>query len=502
MLLLSHANLRYPQERVDISTLVGPYWRVRPSSSAKVWLEIFFWEPLTRRLFLCPHSLSTGLNRTLPELARMATKEEEKEVEATVEKAPEAATEKAAEEKQEVKTADVKDDTPAPGASSNKPSLSNDEILSAVKERLQFFFSDANLRQDSFMRKQLMGEKKALTIEDLLRFNTIKQYTSDAAVLKKAAQQLPDTLKVVDDKAIARLNEFTKDLMDKNIPVTLLVGNLPFKKESDGRSKYEVTVENVKELFSGYGPLALVKFRFGYMSNPDADILRIPPFRNSRPKGQRLPLGSALVEFETADGMTKAVADTLTISDGTAVESKRPLSVESFGPFSVVKLEEYLQGISKKRKAEPEQDDKGDPENEEEEEELPTFRIDWKPGCVIKLEGLSETCDREQMLEAIAKGLDKDVDAVKEMKVYVDYSRGQTDGCIRFLEPDQVSLIFDKLKSGELEIAGTKVAKVELLEGDVEKQYWQDFMDFKTKQMRLRREEKKNRANRKKFRHN
>jgi hypothetical protein len=167
-----------------------------------------------------------------------------------------------------------------------------------------------------------------------------------------------------------------------------------------------------------------------------------------------------------------------------------------------VKLEEYLEGIKKKRKAEPEEDEKADPENQE-EEELPTFRIDWKPGCVIKVDGLSESCDREQMLEAIAKGLDKDVDAVKEMKVYVDYSRGQTDGCIRFLEPDQVPLIFDKLKSGDLEIAGAKVDKVELLEGEVEKQYWQDFMDFKTKQMRLRREEKKGRGNhqRKKFRH-
>ena len=66
------------------------------------------------------------------------------------------------------------------------------------------------------------------------------------------------------------------------------------------------------------------------------------------------------------------------------------------------------------------------------------------------------------------------------------------------MDPAQVPDVLAKLKSGELHVAGAAVPTVCLLEGQEEEQYWQDFMDFKTKQMRQRHEEKK--ARRKKHR--
>ena len=130
-------------------------------------------------------------------------------------------------------------------------------------------------------------------------------------------------------------------------------------------------------------------------------------------------------------------------------------------------------------------------EEEVAEEELPKFSVDWKPGCVIKLEGLAEACDREQILEAVATGLNKDAESVKEMKVYADYSRGQPHGCIRFLTPESVPEILEKLQSGDLHVAGAKVEKASILEGDEEKQYWEDFMEFKTRQLRQRNDERR-----------
>jgi len=48
------------------------------------------------------------------------------------------------------------------------------------------------------------------------------------------------------------------------------------------------------------------------------------------------------------------------------------------------------------------------------------------------------------------------------------------------------------LKDGELMILDTKVEEALILEGEVEKKYWEDFIEFKNKQIIQRNEEKKN----------
>lgn len=393
---------------------------------------------------------------------------------------------------EEKPAAEVAKEAPKP-AQDEKPAMSEEETIDAVVERLKFFFSDANIRQDLFIRKLLLSDEKSVKIEDLLRFNTIKQYTTDAEIVKKAAEKVSDFL-TVKEGSIGRVNEFTKELLDKNIPVSLVVGNLPCE-IIDGRKKCTVTVDDLKALFEGYGPLALIKLRYGFEASPDDDLLGFTPGKK-RPKGPRVPLGSALVEFEATDALEKAAEETLTIKDGATVEPKRKLKIGE-SELTVTLLKEYLE-VSKKRKAEAQENE----EDEEEKEELPTFTVDWKPGCVIRMEGLSSTCDREQILESVAKCLDKDVNGIKEMNIYVDFSRGQNDGCIRFQEPDLVSGVLSKLSSGDVEVAGAKVEKAIILEGDEEKQYWQDFMDFKTKQMRQRHEGRRHGGGgrRKKFR--
>jgi hypothetical protein len=370
-----------------------------------------------------------------------------------------------------------------------KPSEDEAKAIASVAERLAFFFGDANVRQDTFMRKQLMSPEKAVSIEGLMRFNTIKQYTTDEKVLKKAAASLSELL-TVSEGAIGRVKDFTADLMSKNIPVSLVISNLPTKKVDD-KIRYDTTVEDVRKLFEGYGPLALIKLRFGY-NRESAEDLQGGAAPN-RKKGPRIPLASALVEFETLEVLEKALEDTLTVKDDAKVEPKRNLVIGG-AELVVVSLQEFIEKSRKRARENGDDDDDDDGGRE-----IKKFAMDWKPGCVIKLEGLSSTCDREQLLEAVAKGLDKSVDGVKEMKVYVDFSRGQTDGCIRFLEPDEAPALLEKLKSGGLEIAGAKVDKVTALAGEEEKQYWSDFIEFKNKQIRQREEERRGKR-RKKFR--
>jgi hypothetical protein len=384
------------------------------------------------------------------------------------------------------------------------------EAVDDVVERLRFFFSDANVRQDYFIRKLLLSDQgeysHQVLVESLLRFNTIKQHTTDEAVVIAAAKKLSDKLVVSDDnKAIGRVKPFTLELMDDNIPLTLYVNNIPMVEDGD-KKKYTVGADDIRKLFEPYGRVVLLKLRFKRAEHSDYDDDDLEPQTNGgnrRPAPKRRhPLGAALVEFEDAESLDKAAADILTSKDQETVEPKQKLMLGET-QLEVCMLKDYIDARKKLKvpKATKEASaDAGDkPESKtasrkrelEEKLEGVEFKMDWKAGCVIRVKGLPLECDREAILEGVAKAMDSTVDEVKEKNFYVDYSRGQTDGAIRLPEPtDDVKNICDKLKEGTVEIAGTKVETAFVLEGEEETKYWTEFIDFKTKQMRHRIEEK------------
>ena len=354
-----------------------------------------------------------------------------------------------------------------------------DSKIQAIAERLRFFFSDANVRQDGFMRKPLLDENSdhpnMLTVEALLRFHSIQQHSKEAKDIVAAAKTV-DTLVVSDDeKAIGRVQAFSLQQMDDNIPLTLVVQNLPVE---DG--KYTVQSEHLRELFQEYGEVALVKFQFE---------------RQSSSRKKRTPEGVALVEFAEQSSYDKAVVDTLTIKEGATVEPKKALKLKE-NDLKVQSLREYLDERKKRKSLDGDKGDGGD----DDDKVFEPFKMDWKPGCVIQLAGLAEHCSRESLLDAVAKALEITVDEVKERNVYVDYSRGDTEGAIRFAEPtDDVAKVCEKLKSGELEVAGAKVGAAALLTGDLETTYWNKFIEFKNKQKRRHYEQRGKKRSRKSY---
>ncbi|CAJ1930425.1 unnamed protein product [Cylindrotheca closterium] len=351
------------------------------------------------------------------------------------------------------------------------------KTLQNVKNRLQFFFSDANVRQDRFIRKLLMdkeGEHKGkVPIESLLRFNTIKTHTEKAEVLVKAAKELEEILEFDEGAAaIGRKVEFTSDMMDGHIPKSLQVMNLPVAKSDGESAKYDCTVDDVKDVFQKYGEVALVKLRFsGYKKPRDAD-------------------GSAMIEFTTKEGLEKAAEATLTVKEKADVEPKEKVTVKD-STLKVMLLSEFLEENNSNRK---QRDNKRDRNDGKEENEPRTFKFDWKPGCVVKIKGLPEGINREAILDSIALHLDISVTEVKNQKIYADFSIGQTEGAVRFLEPaDHVKELATKLKSGDLQISGSKVEDAFMLEGDEEKKYYEDFIAFKNKQIRNHDEKQRSR---------
>lgn len=374
--------------------------------------------------------------------------------------------------------------------------------IAAVEERLRFFFSDANVRQDMFIRKLLLADEGLVPIETLLKFNTIKSHTEDPELIKKAAssEKLKDRIQLTEDgSAVKRVKPFSLDNMNDNIPLTLVVDNLPTRMDGD-KVFYDCNPNEIRTLFEQYGEVALCKLRFGARVRDGEDGNEDLTNEKKKP-GPRIPKGSCLVEYEKEEELQKAAEDTLTTKDGETVEPKRKIELKG-RELVVTTLQEFLDKIKKKRKAEKSvdkdkpKDEEADEEEEKEEATFKEFTFDWKPGCVVKLEGLKDPCDREALLESVSKILEKTVDEVRGLNIYVDYSRGQTHGAIRFQEPgDMVKQVLDKLSSGDVEIAGGKVEKALILEGDDEKKYWDEFIAFKNKQMKQRAEE---RASRKK----
>ena len=393
-------------------------------------------------------------------------------------------------------------------------------IVDAVAERLSFFLGDANLRQDLFFRKHMLRSDgpypRMVKLDVLLNCNTIKQHTKDEKVLIAAAKKLSDQLVVSkDEQAIGRVVPFTKEKMDENIPLSLHVTNLPL---SDNETKYEVTPAQIRELFEPYGTVTLVKFRFKFQGSSntrstskkgqedDFDNSADGAANASPTKGSRRPpLGAAFVEFKTVEELNKAAEDTLTSKDGETIEPKRKLTIGD-KTLEVMLMKDFIEKNTKdkikngtdakegdrKREAEDEDD------QEDEEKAAKVFTVDWKPGCVIQLKGLSSSCDRESILDAIAKALDITVAEAKEKKIYADYSRGQEDGAIRFAEPEGVADLCKRIAAGEVEIAGGKVKEATVLEGDAETKYWNDFIAFKNKQKKHKADENNHRRKKQK----
>lgn len=364
-------------------------------------------------------------------------------------------------------------------SSSSSPTDDADtKAVKGVKDRLEFFFSDANVRQDRFIRRMLMqkdGEHKGkVPIASLLRFNTIKKYTEKEEVIVKAAKELEETLTLDEEaKSIGRKVEFTSEMMDEHIPKSLHVMDLPVK-EVEGNKKYDCTVDDVKGAFEKYGDVALVKLAFsGYKKPRDAD-------------------GCAMVEFATKEGLEKAAEAALTIKEKVDVEPKEKVAIKE-SAIRVMLLAEFLEENKKNRKPRDNKR-KNDEKGGMEERAHRTFKFDWKPGCVVKIKGLPEGCNREAILDSIALHLDVSVTEVKDRKIYADFSIGQTEGAIRFLEPaDHIRELAIKLKSGDLEIHGAKIEDAFLLEADAEKKYYDDFIAFKNKQIRNNEDEKRSR---------
>ncbi len=364
--------------------------------------------------------------------------------------------------------------------------MTADDAKSRMTERLEFFFSDANLRMDKFLRNIVLdeGSEGFVEIDTLLKFNTIKNISTDAAVVAEAAALVESPkLKLNEAKtAIARVEKFTSDMLKDNIKVSLRVGNFPTVEKDDG-SHYVNTREEVAELFGQFGKVALVRLLTSF----------------NRAERKKFAVGKGFVEFASLEGMEKAVAELCVSSDDADAKPKQTLKLGE-SELTVKTMQAWLDKKAAQRGDESMNGSGSSPDKKRKSKEGDTnavkveeinFTLDWKKGCVIDMKGLPDGCDREKILEGVKSFMGDGVEA------RADYSRGDKDGKIRFNEPsDKIAEFATKLNDGSATIGDAKVESASVLEGEAEETYYKEYIAFRTKQMRDKAEDKNKRNKR------
>lgn len=361
------------------------------------------------------------------------------------------------------------------------------ENRAGLIERLRFFFSDANLRQDTFLRRHLWSDHKSIPVDALLRFKTIQPFTTDGAVLTQVAREDLADLLTVDGSNIGRVQPFKQTDMNANGPVSLYLKEIPLNE----KEQYSITNDDVRAQFSQYPGLVLVKLCFKHVEKEDGKNDGSAKKKKSSRYGRfdRVANGTALVEFDSVEHLQAAAAETLTMKDGETVTPTRSITlVPDRPPIQVWLLSEFKRLKDQERSEEKKNNKRKssggeDAEKEENEgESSGGFTLDWKPGCVLQLAGLPEKCDREAILEAMQEAIGTS-EKIDKKTVVVDFSRGQPKGYVQFRQessPEAMAkAVCAKVQDGSVQVAGSKPEDVCILEGDEEKEYYKKYVEFK-----------------------
>lgn len=147
-----------------------------------------------------------------------------------------------------------------------------------LQEQLAFYFSDANLRKDRFLHRELETAADGyVPIDMFMRFNKVKALTTDLAEVVTALRGLGQLEVSADGSRVRRRSPF--DAAKDVDACTIYVEGL----------KHDTTLEKVRDKFARFGPVVYVS---------------LPRFAS----GKRGAKGFAFVEFETAAAAAAAIA--------------------------------------------------------------------------------------------------------------------------------------------------------------------------------------------------
>ena len=184
----------------------------------------------------------------------------------------------------------------------------------------------------------------------------------------------------------------------------------------------------------------------------------------SQPKSA---IGSCFVEFATDDEQKKAVDAKEKVAVG-GVDCEVTPILEWLASNSKGGKRNNNNNNNNGRPTKKDDSKKGDAPAAASNDPVKIEPLEHNSSCVIVFTGMPEGSDREAIRAAF-----EGVEGVKVEDIYVDYSRGEKDGSVRFKETfSTIKDVAAKFAAGEMTIAEAKVDGAKVLEGEEEDKYW------------------------------
>ncbi|XP_066260528.1 la protein homolog [Euwallacea similis] len=325
--------------------------------------------------------------------------------------------------------------------------MANDLDKKIIRQ-MEYYFGDINLPRDKFLQGQIKeNEEGWVPLEVMLKFKRLAQLSEDPKIIAKALEQSEDCIVVInEDKSKVRRNP-EKPLPENNDQ------HIKTLRERTAYAKgfpLDAELNDIINFMDDQGPIDSVIRRTG--------------------KDHKFK-GSCFIVFKTIELAKKFVdLKDLKYKDNELVKKMQT-------DYYANKKKE----IEEKKKAQAEKKQAILKENAQ--------KIEFPSGAILHFSGIPEgqQVTREEIKEKVGEESGFEV-------VYVDYSKGDQEGYIRFSKENNAVDFFKTLQEPVFDLGEHKL-KLKVLEGDEEKEYLQKTSEAMAMQRQKQKQGRKRKGN-------
>lgn len=324
-----------------------------------------------------------------------------------------------------------------------EPAVKSEQVVAEVEKdsgldgkiirQVEYYFGDLNLSKDKFMQEEIQKEEGWISLETLIKFNRLKQLSADFSVILSALKKSTSDLLEIDEE---------KNRVRRSKP-------LP-----ENPQEFEAILKKNTVYVKGFPESMTLDELFAFFE-PHGKVLQVFMRRVPMTKAFK---GSVFVTFETTEESQK-IMDLSELKHGDTV-----LERETQEAYFTRKAPQLARMKEEKEKREAEKEAK---KKEREDAEAAFFESQKTVGSVLHLKGLPEGGTREKLKEIF--------DNYARVK-WVDYSKGEPEAYLRFLEADKAKVALEQVKlanDGKVKLDETEL-EVRVLEGEEEEKFWKD----------------------------
>lgn len=197
-------------------------------------------------------------------------------------------------------------------ASSRPYQAPSEETKEKIRGQVEYYMSDQNLSKDAFLLKHVRRHKEGfVNIKLITSFKKVKNLTKDYRVVAESLRDSELLVMNTENTKVRRKKPLPPELGERNPSRTVVATRLPMA---------EPTIEKVAEIFSKFGPIAVVRIvRLGKNVPPECKFHFVshPELTNQV---------CAVIEFETMAAAARACSE-LNQSELTVTELVRSTKI-------------------------------------------------------------------------------------------------------------------------------------------------------------------------------